>query len=120
MPWAVEYGARRKNVLCSGRCQNLRGAGNAVLHHSPGVLADRVVDLGGRDPVAVLEHRVERHTVVLFRQVLASDTHQRAVVEERAVDAVMIPAPGKPSSAVIGDGLVGGAGAASELQGVAP
>ena len=95
------------------------GAGDAVLHHAPRVLADRVVDPRRRDAVAVLQHRIQRDPVVLLRQVLAGDADLQAVVEQLAIDAVMVPAPGQPPRRDAGDRLVHRAGAAGELQRVA-
>jgi hypothetical protein len=49
--------------------------------------------------VAVLQLGVKGDAVVLLGQVLAADYRREAVVELRAIDAVMILAPGKATGA---------------------
>ena len=88
--------------------EDLRRAGDAVLHHAARVLADRVVDLRRRDAMAVLQHRVKGDAVVLLGQVLAGDADQQAMVQQRAIDAVMVLAPGQAAGAQIGDRFVAG------------
>src|SRR5262245_32308036 len=80
---------------------------------------NRIVDLGGRNPMAIRERRVERHTVVLLRQVLAGHARQQTPVHQRAIGTVMVLAPGQTAGAEIGERFIDGAGSPSELKGVA-
>ena len=70
--------------------------------------------------MAVLQHGVKGDAVVLLGQVLAADYRHEAVVKLRAIDAVMILAPGKAAGVQVGDRLVGGTVPADELQRIAP
>ena len=85
---------REQHSRCgAGGGQDLLGAGDAVLHHAARVLADRVVDPGRRDAVAVLQHGIERDAIVLLRQVVAGDADPHPVLEHLAVDAMMVARP---------------------------
>ena len=72
VPAGVAPQTRRDYPLCAGGLQNLTGAGDAVVQHGPGVVADGVVNLGRGDAVAVGEGWVEGDAVVLFGQVFGS------------------------------------------------
>ena len=43
--------------------------------------------------MAILQHRIQSDTIVLFREVLAGDADLQATIEQRAIDTVMVPAP---------------------------
>ena len=105
--------------LGPSRCENFGRAGDAVLHHAPGVLADRVVDLRRRDAMAVLQDWVQRDAVVLLRQILARNADQQQPVVQRTEDAVMVLAPREATGGHAGDRFVRRASAAGELQRVA-
>ena len=65
----------------AGGGEDLLAAIDREVEHAAGVLADGVVDLGRRDAVAVLQHRVERDPVVLLGQVLGADADRHAVAD---------------------------------------
>ena len=78
----------------TGGGQDLLAAGDRVIQHAAGVLADGVVDLRRRNAVAILQHRIERDPVMLLRQILA-DADRHAVTDQAAERIVMALAPGQ-------------------------
>src|SRR6266702_8442239 len=103
----------------TGRFENLAAARQRMLHHLPAVLADGVVDPRRGNAVAVLQDRIERDAIALFREILADGGKSEPMSVELAEHAVMIRAPGQNPPLLADDGLEHRPGAAHELNAVA-
>src|SRR5713101_6239213 len=108
-------GPRLAALVC-GRSLSPR---DTVFDHSRAVLADRVVDTRRRDAVAIPEHGIERHAVMLLRQILADCRHAEPVTIEPAECGVVAFAPGQQTLGLTGNGLGHRPDAAAELKRVA-
>ena len=81
------------DIRGAGRAHHLFAAFEPVLHQLQAVLAVLVGDLRCGDATPVDELRVERHRVVLFRQILADDADGCRVVELLREGLVVALAP---------------------------
>src|SRR5262245_23335032 len=119
MPAAPGYGVVDADV--GGTCgfENLAAARQPMIHHLPAVLADRVIDLRRRDSVAVLQHGIERDTVVLLGQILADRGDREPMAVELAEHAVMIRAPRQDALLLARDSFEHRPCATAELDAVA-
>src|SRR6266702_3838323 len=119
MPAAIGNRRIRTDVGGAGGFENLPASRQPVLHHLPAILADRVVDPRRRDPVAVLQHWIERDAVVLLGQILADRRDSEPMAVELAEDAVMIRAPRQNAILLTYDSFKHRPRSADELDAVA-
>src|SRR6266478_417482 len=116
---AIQDRALDANVAGAGSGENLLRPRDAVLHHLQVVRADRVIDPRRRDAAGVLQHGIERYAIVLLGEVLADRRKTDAMIQELAIDPVMVFAPGQPPRLRTDDRFEDRTDAAAELKSVA-
>src|SRR5579872_7471527 len=119
VPAAIHNRAVHTDIGGARRLKYFLRARSAVVHHAPGVLAYRVVDPGRGDAMAVLQDGIERHPIMLLRQVFADCGQPDAPTDQLAEDTMMVLAPGQAAVGIAEDRLGDGSNAAAELVGVA-
>ena len=94
MPTGVATQLGEQHLLCAGGFHHFLSARYRMVQHAFSIFADLVLNLGRRYAVGVGEHRVQRHPVMLFRQVLSHQSHAHNVTKPLREFPVVVPTPG--------------------------
>jgi len=90
VPAAIQDRALDANVAGARSGENLLRPCDAMLHHPVAIGADGVADSRRRNAAGILQVRIERYPIVFLGEVFADRRKTDAMVQELAIDPVMV------------------------------